>query len=91
MNRTDDTWYPRKTAHIDRKLSSQPFQLRRIRDQSTDAADMWFGDMSCFGSKSVDDHQVIREHIRALVIFRRNVLRDRIRQRHRVRAAERKL
>jgi hypothetical protein len=42
-------------------------------------------------SETVDDHQIVREHIRALVIFGGDVLRDRIGQRHRMGASEREL
>lgn len=69
-----------RTAHIDRELAPKPLKLGRVRDQPTDPANMWFLDIDGLGPKSVDDHQVLSKHIRALVIFGGDVLRDRIRQ-----------
>jgi hypothetical protein len=39
---------------------------------------MRFLDINCLATQTIDNHQIVREHIRALVIFGRDILRDRI-------------
>jgi hypothetical protein len=37
---------------------------------------MWFLNVDSFRPYTINDHQILREHIRALIIFGRYVLRD---------------
>ena len=81
----------RENAHIDREFSSQPFQLRRVRDEATDTAHMRLLDIYSLGSETINNKQIVCEHIWALVIFVGDVLGDGIGERDRMGATERKL
>jgi hypothetical protein len=37
---------------------------------------MRFLNINCLGTQTINNHQIIREHIRALVIFGRDILGD---------------
>lgn len=78
-------------THINRKLPAQPLQLCRIGDQPTDTADVGFLYVDSLRAQTVDDHKIIREHVRALIIFGRDVLGDGIGQRNGVGAPKREL
>lgn len=56
-------------THINRKFPTKPLQLRRVCNQSADTAHMGFLDVNRIRTQSVDDQEILREHVRVLIIF----------------------
>lgn len=63
-------------AYIDWKFAAKPLQLRRVGDQPADSTNMCLLDIDCFAPQPVDDQEILGEHIRTLVIFRGDILRN---------------
>jgi hypothetical protein len=81
----------RVDSHINWEFAAEPFQLGGVGNQSTDAADMGFLDVDGFGSQTIQESEIICEHIRTLVIFGRDILGDGFGERHGVCAPKRQL
>lgn len=59
---------------VDRELARHPDQLPRVGLELLDAAVVRLPDVDCIAAELLDDLEVVAEHIRVLVIFRRDVL-----------------
>lgn len=61
-------------TYVNRKLPAEPLQLCRVCDKSAGTADMRLLHIDGLGSEPIQDHQIIRKHIRTLIIFGGNIL-----------------